>query len=394
VKEAQKGRWAVAALFLINGFVMGSWAVEIPQLVMRFRVTKGTVGSLILVFGLGALIMMPVSGLLMAKFGSQRVVRFFAVATSVALIPLALVPNIPLLVPALFVLGAMIGGMNVAMNSNAVAVEKALSRAILSSSHSFWSVGVFVAGTIGGYAIKDFGFFAHIILVCAVGVVVIAGTCPSILKDDPVPRVETKQLMRLPRVPAIYLVGVVALFAMISETAIEDWSTLYLLQGLHAKTEAASLALAFFAGAMAVLRFMGDAVRNRFGAVLIMRISSLIAATCILIGALATTPWVAIFAFAFSGIGVANIVPIAFSAAGKQPGVAPSTGMSVVTTIGYLGVLLAPAPIGMIAERTGFPNVFIGLTVMLTMVFLLAPLVRSADFKANELESATILNTD
>ena len=127
---------------------------QIPQFFPRFGVTEKTIGSLILVFGLGMVIMMPISGLLMAKFGSQRVARIFAVATALGLIPLAFAPNVVVFGAAVFLLGAVIGGIDVSMNSNAVAVERALSRAIISSSHAFWSVGVFVAGLIGGFAIN------------------------------------------------------------------------------------------------------------------------------------------------------------------------------------------------------------------------------------------------
>ncbi|MGV3346197.1 MFS transporter [Enterobacteriaceae bacterium LUAb1] len=382
MKQAQKGRWAVAMLFFVNGFVTGGWAVQIAQFVPRFEVTDRTIGHLILTFGLGALIMMPVSGILMAKFGSQCIVRISAIATSVALLPLGLAPNLPLLIIALFVLGAMIGAMNVAMNSNAVAVEKVLSRTVLSFSHCSWSIGLFVAGLIGGYAVKNFGFLAHIFLVSVTAAVLIAVTCPFVIKDDPARKTEIKQPMRLPRSYPVYLIGLIALFGMIPECAVVDWSSRYMLKDLGAKVETASLAFAFFSGTMAVLRFMGDSLRNRFGAVISLRVSSLLAATGILIAALATEPWQAIIAFALAGIGIANIVPIAFSAAGNQPGIATSTGMSIATTIGYLGTLMAPAPIGFFAQLTGFSNVYIVMALMLGVIFLLAPLVRNVEMQA------------
>ncbi|WJV64053.1 MFS transporter [Pectobacteriaceae bacterium CE70] len=387
MQQAQKGRWAVAVLFFVNGFVTGSWAVQIAQLVPRFGATDRIIGRLILTFGLGALIMMPVSGMLMAKFGSQRIVRIFAIATSMALLPLGFAPDISLLVVALFFLGAMIGSMNVAMNSNAAAVEKALSRAVLSFSHCSWSIGLFVAGSVGGYTIKHFGFLTHIFLVSVTAVTLIVVICPFVLKDVPALKTEVKQPMRLPRSPAVYLIGLIALFGMIPECAVVDWSSRYLLKDLNAKLETASLAFASFGGSMAVLRFMGDSVRNRFGAVRTIRVSSLLAATGILIAALATSPWQAIIAFAIAGVGIANIVPIAFSAAGNQPRIASSTGMSIATTMGYLGTLMAPAPIGFFAQRTGFSNVYMVMALMLGAIFLLAPLVRSAEIKLKHIST-------
>ena len=111
-----------------------------------------------------------------------------------------------------------------------------------------------------------------------------------------------------------------------------------------------------------------------------LRFSSLVAAAGMCIGGLSPWPWLAVAAFDFSGFGVANMVPIAFSAGGNQPGMSPGTGMSVVTTMGYSGILLAPSAIGFVAERTGFGPIFVALSAMVVVVCLMAPLARAADF--------------
>lgn len=124
MERVQKSRWAVTVLFFVNGFIQGGWAVQITQLAPRFGADDIMTGRLILTFGLGALFLMPLSGILISKFGSQWNVRLFSILTSVALIPTGLVKSLTLLVVFLFILGAMIGSMNVAMNANAVIVEK------------------------------------------------------------------------------------------------------------------------------------------------------------------------------------------------------------------------------------------------------------------------------
>ena len=128
--------------------------------------------------------------------------------------------------------------------------------------------------------------------------------------------------------------------------------------------------------------FLGDGVRNRFGAVATFRVSSLVAAAGILVAGLAPWPWLAIGAFAISGLGIANMVPILFSAAGNQPDINPGAGMSVVTTMGYSGILVAPSIIGFVGERTGFSPVYIAIAVLLLLVFLAAGMTRAADFSA------------
>jgi MFS family permease len=131
---------------------------------------------------------------------------------------------------------------------------------------------------------------------------------------------------------------------------------------------------------MSLMRFAGDGVRNRFGAVTTLRVSSLIAACGMLVAALSPWSWLAIAAFAFSGLGIANMVPIAFSAGGNQPGMASGTGMSVVTTMGYSGILMAPSAIGFAAEHVGFSPVFMVLAGFLVVVCLMANLAHTADF--------------
>ncbi|MBJ9143369.1 MFS transporter [Citrobacter braakii] len=373
---AQKGRWAVTTLFFVNGLVTGAWAVQIAQLVSRFHITDKVIGHLILIFGLGALFMMPLSGMAMEKYGSQRIVRIFSIAASPALIPVGLAPDIYLLTPILFFLGAMIGAMNVAMNSNAVAVEKALSRTVLSSCHCFWSIGLFTSGLIGGYLVKQFGFLTHLFLIGTFSLAITLSVCPHVIKDKSI-RIKRSIKEKQPHHSStIYVIGVIALLAMIPECAVVDWSSRYLLKNLNATTETASLAFACFAGTMAIFRFLGDFIRNRFDAIFVMRTSSLVAGIGLLAAAAANTPWQATVGFAIAGIGIANLVPIAFSAAGNQPDISTNAGMGIVTTIGYLGTLLAPAPVGLVAELTGFPVVYIGMAAMMGVIMLLAPLVR------------------
>ena len=155
-----------------------------------------------------------------------------------------------------------------------------------------------------------------------------------------------------PKAPIIYLIGMLALFSMLPEGAVLDWSALYLSKELGAGVSASGLAFAAFSAAMAAMRFLGDGIRNRFGAVMTLRISTLIAAGAMLAAALLPHPVLVIAAFAVSGLGIANTVPIVFSAAGNVAGVTSNAGMSVVTTMGYSGILLAPSAIGFVAVRT------------------------------------------
>ncbi|CDX34050.1 Major facilitator superfamily protein [Mesorhizobium sp. ORS 3359] len=379
MQAATRGRWAVAGIFLANGFLTGSWAPQIPVFLTRLDITKFTLGLLILLFGVGAVIAMTWCGHLISRHGSRNVTRWFGICGSFGLLIVALAPNVPLAAIAMLTFGGSIGGMDVAMNSNAVVVERRLSRAIMSSSHGFWSLGGFAGGALGGYSIQNYGYLPHAVAVTVIAFAVIAFAIRYLVADDK-PQAVEHQKFTLPRHTAVYLVGLMALLTMISEGAVLDWAALFLHQELGADLAVAGLAYAAFSGVMALMRFLGDGVRNRFGAVPTLRGSALVAAAGMLVAGLSSSPYLAIAAFAFCGFGIANMVPILFSAGGNQEGMSSGTGMSVVTTMGYSGILVAPSAIGFVAEHSSFGPIFIALSSLLVIVLLMAGLAHRAEF--------------
>jgi MFS family permease len=383
MRQAIRGRWAVAAVFLVNGFLIGSWAPQIPVTRDRLEISEFTLGLLLLGFGLGALIAMPVCGYLIGRIGSRATVRAVAVASTGGLLLIALAPGLWSAALALVLFGGLIGGTDVAMNANAVEVEKQLRRAIMSSSHGFWSVGGFIGGGIGGAIIEATDHVAHAGIVTAAA---FAGTLVAIrfLVTEPRPEAHEPRRFALPSNPVVYLIGLIALFSMIPEGAVLDWAAIYLREERGATLATAGLGFAAFSGTMAVMRFAGDRVRNRFGAVATLRVSSLVAAAGMLVAGFATEPWLAILAFGFAGLGIANMVPIAFSAAGNQPGVSSGASLSTVTLMGYSGILVAPSAIGFVGERFGFAPVYVAVSVLLVVVCLMAGLARSAEFVSPE----------
>lgn len=379
--SAVRGRWAVATMFLVNGFMVGSWAPQIPLVLKRLDISESTLGLLILCFGIGALVSMPWCGWLMGRYGQQPVLRTVGLLQGVGMLLVVASSSVSTTAVSMFVFGALIGCTDVAMNSATITVEQKLRRAVMSSMHGFWSLGGFVGGAIGGLALLTLGPLAHAAAVAVVAVAASAAALPFILRNDLTNETgdATKRGIRLPNSPVAYVLGLMALILFVGEGAVLDWAALFMTQERGADVATAGLAYAFFAGAMAIMRFAGDAVRNRFGAVNTLRVSSLIAAVGMLAAALITDPVLVIVAFAISGLGFANTVPVVFSAAGNLPGVSSNAGMSVVTTMGYSGILLAPSAIGFVAEKSGFVPVFLGLAALVIVVFFLAGLTAPAD---------------
>lgn len=378
-RDARRGRRAVAGLFAVNGFLMGSWAPQIPLLLPRLSISETIVGLLIFGFGVGAVAAMPWSGRLIARHGSRRVTGWFGPVAALALAGVVLAPGVWAAALALAVFGAGIGGMDVAMNANAVEVERRLDRAVMSSSHGFWSLGGFLGGATGGPAIAAFGATGHATAVSILSLVALLAALAFAVADAPHEDDAASRPRGLPRDPLIWLIGLMALFSMVPEGAVLDWSALYLGKELGAPLQTAGLAFAAFSGAMALMRFTGDMLRDRFGAVATLRWSAIVAAAGLALGGLATAPLVAIAAFAVAGLGMANTVPIAFSAGGNHPGLVRGAGLAVVTTTGYAGILVAPSLIGRIGENTGFSPVYLGVAAMMGVVAALAGLAKAAD---------------
>lgn len=382
LKSAQRGRWAIAAGFFANGLIVGSWVPQVPLLAQRFGLRESSLGLLILMLGLGAVVAMPICGWLIGRYDSRAIVRIVAVLCAFVLLIVALAPSLLLVIPAVALFGASIGGMDVAMNSNAVAIERQLGRAIMSSSHGFWSLGGFIGAGLGGKMAETWGHIGHAAAVTVFVLAILAVALPRLIAEEKTvikPEKSAAGADKISLGAGVYLMGLAALLCMAPEGAVLDWAALYLKQEMGATLATASLAFTFFSGAMALMRFVGDGLRNRLGAVTTIRISGSIAAIGMLAAGLAPTPAVAILAFAAAGIGMANMVPIVFSAAGNQPGIPAAIGMSIATTIGYSGILVVPSFVGFLAEYTGFSLIFIGFSCILLIVVLMGNRMSTAD---------------
>lgn len=143
-------RFAAAAIFFLNGFGFASWVVRIPAVQERLALSEGPLGIALLGAAVGLLISTPLAGWLVARLGSRPVVGVTSLLVSLVLLPLALAPNLPLLVLANVAGGAFAGALDVSMNAQAVAVEKGYARPIMSSFHAAFSFGGLAGAASGG----------------------------------------------------------------------------------------------------------------------------------------------------------------------------------------------------------------------------------------------------
>jgi MFS family permease len=371
-------RLAVSLLFLMNGFLVGSWAPKIPEFAARLGLSESRLGLMIVAFGIGSLIAMPIVGAVISRQGSRRASRWLALGSAFAIILVTLASNIPLGVLTMLFLGGTIGGCDVAMNANAVSVERRMRRAIMSSCHGFWSLGGLIGAGAGGFLIDRFGVMNHALIVTVICLGLVAWAWPLVV-DDAAVSDAPRQKLRLPTSPLPWLVGTMALFAMIPEGSVLDWGALYLRSELDGTVTQSGFVYGAFSATMALMRFAGDGIRDRFGAVKTLRGCALVAFVGMVLSGMAPNATLAIVGFAIAGIGISNLVPIAFSAAGNLPGFAPGIALSVVTFMGYSGILFAPTLLGFVAEHTGFAAIFIALPFLFIVVLGLSSLARHAD---------------
>ncbi len=278
----------------------------------------------------------------------------------------------------LFLLGIFMIGMDIAMNSNVVAIEKAKNIKFMSSCHGWWSVGGIIGGFSGGALIEHLGLVGHALFVTAVSLLILLYAWPRLQADRP-SKTDGSPAFRLPRSPTIYLLGIMSFLGVLPEGAIIDWSALYLIQELNSPALAAGYAFSAFSCAMAAIRLSGDALRKRFGSVTIVRASCFIGAIGLIIAGQANERIIALLGFAIAGIGIANLVPIAMSAASRQPNVPAGIGISTVGFMSMIGIMSAPAALGFAAEHVSFGIIFTSLSVFFIVILLLAPLTQAAD---------------
>lgn len=376
-----RARIGVSLLFLANGFCAGSWAPKIPAFVERLGLTESALGVMIMLFGIGSLVMMPVAGAAVAKAGSRRVSLITGFALAPMLLLLTAAPEVISAAVAMFLFGGFMGAMDVAMNANAVAVEGAMRRAVMSSCHAFWSLGGLIGAAIGGAMIEALGLYGHAIFLTVVVLALLLAALPTVYGQDR-PQVQDgapKEKLRLPLTPLPWLIGLIALASMIPEGAILDWGALYLKNDLSASVAISGFAYAAFSLTMAAMRFAGDLVRDRFGAVKTLRGSAALGMVGLFIAGMAPDTMTALIGFAIAGVGISNMSPVIYSAAGSIPGIPSGIGLSVVTTLGYSGILFAPSVIGFMAAHVGLGTVFMAMPLLALLVLALSHLVSHAD---------------
>ncbi|CAO3422612.1 MFS transporter [Azospirillum doebereinerae] len=368
-------RLATRLSFLVAGFGMACWAPLVPFAKERLGAGDAQLGVLLLCLGVGSLAAMPVTGALTGRLGSRPMILLGGVGLCAALPLLALASSAPGLAAALLLFGASLGMIDVAMNIHAVEVERDSSEPLMSGFHGLFSVGGF-AGAGGMTLLLWAGLapFPATVVAALLGLALLAVAGPRLLAAKPD---SAGGGFARPRGIVLLLASLAAL-VFLAEGAILDWSALLLTEQGLVGAGGGGVGYMVFSVAMTVGRLFGDRVVSRLGGTRVLAGGGAvtIAGFAVLLLSPSTVP--AIGGFLLIGLGASNIVPVLFSATGRQTAMPASLAVAAMTTVGYAGILVGPALMGFVAQGVGLYGAFWLLAALIGVVPLAARHVRTA----------------
>ena len=367
---------ATRASFFLAGFIMALWASMVPFVKINLALDEAHLGGLLLCVGLGALVVMPFCGGIVAKHGAQFLLRKALFVIPFILFAVNFSENVFLTAALLFLFGMVFGSVDVSMNVHAVEVDHRSEKRLIAGFHALYSLGS-VVGALGFAALLN----ASVELIYAIGALLIFClllwliTSSNLLADAGKAQGPTKSFV-LPKGFVLWL-GLICLLLFMIEGAVLDWGGVFLVEEKHAAIENAGLAFAAFSTAMTLMRLLGDKLIASAGPRNCVRYGSLLGALMLVGGVFFSEPWFVIGLFFVLGIGLANIVPIAFASTADQNEMPMSLALAAVTTLGYTGQLAGPALIGFIAKATSLSTAFLMLAAFLVVVTFSSTIFRN-----------------
>ncbi len=370
-------RLATRLSFFSLGFATAAWAPLIPFAQQRLNLNHADFGLLLLCMGIGSMIAMPATGALVKCWGCRPLIAVALMLLMMLLPSLTMWNSIVTMAVALFIFGSAAGCLGVAINLQAVVVEKHSLRALMSSFHGMCSLGG-LTGAMLVTALLAVGLsplmstLSVVMILLVIGAVAIP-SCLTSFEQDEKPHVDTTVAPKKNYRPngIIVLIGMMCFIAFLSEGAAMDWGGIYLTSKYQLNPAFAGLAYTFFALSMTTGRFAGHILLKQLGEKSIVTYSAIVAAIGMAVIVTAPVWQVVILGYALLGLGCSNIVPVMFSRVGRQNVMPKAAALSLVSTIAYTGSLTGPALIGLIGEWTSLGAVLSGVAILLSIIALL-----------------------
>lgn len=370
---AKKEQVATRIIFFIAGFATASWAAIVPFVKANTGANDATLGLLLLCFGVGALIAMPLTGAIAAKFGCRKLMVASTIAFCLLLPLLPAISHIGILIIGLLLFGVGIGLTDCAMNIQAVIVDKASEKPIISGFHGYYSVGGIVgAGAMSAILLMGTPPIAAAIIISLVSLLLLSISFKGFLSYANAP---TGPLIAIPK-GIVLVIGIICFAIFLAEGTVLDWSAVFLIEHHGLEESLGGLGFAAFATTMTIGRLTGDKIVMRVGSARVVFWGALLACIGFMIAVLSPYLSIAIIGYALVGAGCSNIVPVMFSSIGKQNTMPEALAVPAVSTLGYLGILAGPAAIGFVAFQFTLATALLTIAALLVIIAFVSKLVR------------------
>lgn len=363
-------RFAVNAFFFINGFIFANWASRIPRLQEVYGMDNSALGYILLAHSIGAFIAMPGTGWLIHRYGSDRITFLSGLFYAISFLMLSNSPSYWVLFLPFFMMGATSGVLDVAMNAQAVDIERLYHKPIMTFFHALFSIGM-VFGGLSGSLFTKLGWeltphFTMVALFSALTMFLVRkALLPETIQNA---AKEDQPFLMLPRGPVIAL-GFIAFCCMIGEAAMSDWSTNYMKNIMLSPESSAAFGLTAFAAAMTTGRLIGDRARAKYGDKKMLIAGTILSIIGLFLVLLKLHFVTVLIGFAIVGLGLSNIVPIVYSLSGDLEGIPTGVGIAMATTIGYSGFMIGPPVIGFLADRWDLHKALFSILLLFVIMF-------------------------
>ncbi|MGS2760631.1 MFS transporter [Sinomicrobium sp. M5D2P9] len=370
MKDLRK-KIAVASVFFSFGLGFASWPSRIPTFQDMLNLNDLQLGAILFTLPAGIFISLLVSGWLIAKAGSRKTIVFSTILFCMSLILIGISTSITAIVAALFVFGINSSLLNIAVNTQAVLLEKKDHRNYMPFFHGLWSIAAFLAAAIGAIAIANqIGPSLHFIVISIVCLVLSTGNFLYLVRDSN--PAKDQQPFTWSADPFILRMAGIAFCSMLIEGAMYDWSGVYFKDVLNVKSNLVGTGYSSFMISMAGSRLLSSLYINKWPIANTLLLCGLVTGTGLVFALLASNLSVGILGFLLIGSGISPIVPLLYSSVGKYEKYTVSKTLAFITSIGFAGLLIGPAIIGFISELIGLKGSFFFLLVLAVVILLLS----------------------
>lgn len=341
-------RIAVAVFFFLAGLSFASWASRIPDIKLDLGLSEGSLGLILFALPTGIMSSLPFTGWIISKWSSRTILLIASILYPLTLVLIGMVQTPIQLAGTLFLFGTWSNFFNIAVNTQAIAVEQLYGKTIMASFHGIWSLAGFSGAAVGTLMISfQLVPFWHFCIITSLSIPVVLLANRYTVKQD----AQTgKQPLFAKPDKTILLYGLIAFGSMVCEGTMFDWSGVYFQKAVAAPAQWVTLGYLLFMGAMATGRFISDRFTTRFGIKPVLQASGALIATGLMISVIFPYIIPAGIGFLMVGLGVSSVIPLIYSAAGRSKTMNPGVALAAVSTIGFIGFLLGPPLIGSIAQ--------------------------------------------